>query len=932
MTTFLQHVAASLLERFGTNLSQLVVVFPGKRASLFLDQAFAEASPTPVWTPVYRTISELFSEVSPYTLCDSVESVCRLYRSYAQHVPEPQTLDQFYTWGEILLADFDDIDKQLVDAHQLFTNIHELRALDDNSYITPEQERALSSFFSKFSLEQNSELKERFLLLWEHIPAIYDDLNATMRADGLLYEGGLQRDVISSLSDASHSSQLYEGKTFVFVGFNVLNAVEQALFDELQRRKQALFYWDYDTFYVPSDSSHHEAGYFLRRNLERYGNVLGAECFNHMREPKQLTFVTASSENAQARYLPQWLAEHTTPRANQTAIVLCNEQLLQPVLHSIPSCETPLNVTMGFPLTDTPVYSFVLALASLQIDGYNAATHRFRPASLRSVAAHPYAQILEEADWRQVAGQGSALLLYIQGILIQLAPRLEGDLIASESIFRAYTCINRLIDLMSGDQPLLAASGQTLVRLLRSVLASETIPFHGEPAIGLQIMGVLETRALDFRNILMLSVGEGYLPKKVADSSFIPYNLREAFGMTTLRHKIAVYAYYFYRLIQRAEHVTFVYNESNAGLRQNEISRFLRQLLAETDFPIEHLVLQAATYSPKAESIVKPKTPEMMLQLRTKYDNRGKVGDQRRCLSPSALNTYTTCPLKFYYRYLEDMRVDPDPADGLDAILFGEVFHRAAELVYRELTSAGDVIRAQDIDPLLEMEGQRLEPFVRQAFREKFFKQMPEEYQGILFIARRVVITYLLQLLRHDHRLTPFRILDLESYQTKTIHVRDMEIDMGGFIDRLDIVSDKDARGGQVVRVVDYKTGGRPDTVASLDQLFEDTDQKAHYYFHTLLYASIVAERRSEPVMPCLFFVHKSGSESYYPLLKLSGQYINDVSQPASRDDHAMSLSAAYWEKLEQLIAEIFDQETPFTQTTRLQSCETCEFRQLCGR
>ncbi len=933
MTSFLQSVAKSLLERFGTNLSQLVVVFPGKRARLFLDQALVEASDAPVWTPAYRTISELFAEASPYTLCDIIESVCRLYRIYASHVPEPQTLDQFYNWGEILLSDFDDIDKQLVDAQSLFTNIRDLHALDDNSYITPEQEQALQSFFSNFSLEQNSQLKERFLQLWEHLPAIYADLNASMRSDGLLYEGALERDVISNLKTKSSLSSLCdEDKTYVFVGFNVLNAVEQALFDELQHRNQALFYWDYDTFYVNSTGTSHEAGFFLRRNLERYGNALPPEYFDNFRKPKQFTFITTSSENAQARYLPQWLSEHLTPQGNHTAVVLCNEQLLQPVLHAIPSDGTPLNVTMGFPLADTPVYSFLLALTEMQAEGYDASLQRFRQPALRRVKAHPYTHLLEECRWLQVAGQGSALLTYLQGLITELAPHLKDDLIASESIFRAYTCVNRLIDLMSGSQPLLDVNAQTLTRLLRSVLRSETIPFHGEPAIGLQVMGVLETRALDFRNILMLSVGEGFLPKKVADSSFVPYYLREAFGLTTLHHKIAVYAYYFYRLIQRAEHVTFVYNESNAGTRQNEISRFLRQLLAETDFPIEHRVLQAASYAPGQEEIVIPKTPELMLRLRGFYDNHGRQDKDRRYLSPSALNTYTSCPLKFYYRFVEGMRIEPDPADGLDAILFGEVFHKAAELLYRQLTSAGDVVRAQDLDPFLEMEGQRLEPFVRQAFREEFFHDQPEEYRGILFIARRVINAYLLQLLRHDRRLAPFRILNLEARRSKTIIIHDMEIDLGGIIDRLDLVPDDQVPGGQAVRVVDYKTGGRPEAVSSLDQLFADSDQKAHYYFQTLLYASIVAEQQSLPVTPCLFYVHRSGAEDYSPKLRLGGQYIQDISQPLTRDDTALTLKAAYWERLEQLILDIFNQDIPFTQTTRLTTCENCDFRHLCGR
>ncbi len=932
MPSFLHHVAASLQQRFGNNLSNLVVVFPGKRASLFLDQALAELSPSPVWTPTYRTISELFAEASPYTLCDPVESVCRLYRAYAAHVQDPQSLDQFYGWGEILLSDFDDIDKQLVDAQRLFTNIRDLRQLDDNSYIDPEQAEALRSFFGNFSLEENSELKQRFLQLWEQLPAIYADLNASMRADGLLYEGALQREVVEK-NLSTLNSQL---STYIFVGFNVLNAVEQALFSELKQRGQALFYWDYDTFYIKN----HEAGHFLSKNIERFGNELPPECFNNLRSPKEITFITTSSENAQARYLPQWLSENLTEHENQTAVVLCNEQLLQPVLHALPNSKMPLNVTMGFPLADTPVYSLLLALVELQTEGYDATLQRFRPLQLRAVAAHPYARLLDDSVWRQRVGQGTALLRYLQDVLTQVAAQLRTDLIATEAIFRAYTCLNRLADLMSGDAPLLVVSDRMLASLLRNVLDGETIPFHGEPAIGLQVMGVLETRALDFRHLLMLSVGEGYLPKKVADSSFVPYHLREAFGLTTLKHKIAVYAYYFYRLIQRAQRITFMYNESNAGIRQNEISRFLRQLLAETDFPIEHRVLQAASDARQAEPIVKEKTPEIMLLLRERYDNRGLAPRDRRFLSPSAMNTYTTCPLQFYYRYVEGMRIDPDPAEGLDAKLFGDVFHCAAELLYNQLTSAGDTVRAQDIDPFLEMDGQRLEPLVRQAFRQIFFKDQPEEYRGILFIAQRVITTYLLQLLRHDRRLTPFRVLQTEAKQVKTLHIRDMEIDTGGIIDRLDLVHDDDVPGGLAIRVVDYKTGGRPEAVSTLDQLFSDTDQKAHYYFQTLLYATIVSEhsaqlladRRSYPVTPCLFYVHKSGAEDYSPKLRLGSQYIHDICQPASRDDQSLTLATAYEERLEQLILDIFDQHKPFTQTTRLKSCEHCDFRDLCNR
>ena len=925
MQSFLQHVAASLLDKYGSDLSRLTVVFPGKRASLFLDQALAEASSAPVWTPRYQTISELFQQASPYALCDTVEGVCRLYQSYARCVGDPQTMDQFYSWGEVMLADFDDIDKHMADARRLFANVHDLRQLDDNSYITPEQEQALRTFFSNFSIEANTELKERFLHLWNRMGDIYDDFRQHLRADGLLYEGALQRDAVER-------KEFPADATYVFVGFNVLNAVEQALFDELKARGQAFFYWDYDVSYVGrpgAASSKHEAGYFVRRNLQRYGNELPASAFDNFSHEKQVTFVATSSDYAQASYVPEWLQSHLGSRENRTAVVLCNEQLLQAVLHTLSAAPRlqAVNVTMGYPLTDTPVYSFLCSLLSLQAEGYNPARHSFRPLQLRNARNHPYAQMVGEDVWKRLAGEGAALLDYLLEVLTQLTPHLsslapDASPLTAEALFQTFTVLTRLRDLMTGDRPLLDVSDQTLSRLLRSVLQTLTIPFHGEPAVGLQVMGVLETRTLDFDHLLLLGAGEGFLPKGSASTSFIPYYLREAFGLTTLRHQMAVQAYYFYRLIQRAATVTCVYNESNVGTRQNEMSRFLRQLLAETDLPIRTLRLSAESNPVEEQPPVQEKTPEVLGILHRLYDQRSPLAEQPIALSPSAMNAYTSCPLRFYYRYVRGMRIDPDPQDGLDAILFGQVFHRAAELLYRHLTADGPLVRQQDIEPFLQKGGTRLEPFVRQAFRDEFFHDQPEDYSGILLIAVRVLQTYLLQLLRHDHRLAPLRILGLEVRRTTTLDVGPIRVETGGIIDRLDEVEDPDVPGGKALRVVDYKTGGLPGSVGAIERLFAEAGQKEEYYFQTILYATIVARQEERPVTPCLFFVHKAGAASYSPKLRLARQTLHDVRDVA--DD--------FNERLHDLIAEIFDPDTPFRPTTRTDTCHFCTYRKLCGR
>lgn len=927
--TFLTLVARDLLAKYGTDLSRLTVVFPGKRASLFLDQALARESATPVWTPRYTTIAELFADASPYQLATPVESVCRLHAVYARHVAEPYTLDQFYTWGEVLLSDFDDIDKHLVDAGQLFANITDLKALEGNDYITPAQEEALRAFFANFSLEGNSQLKRRFLELWQQMAAIYRDFKAEMCRAGLLYEGAMQREVVQRMCREGAADAFPQG-TYLFVGFNVLHEVEERLFTHLQREGRARFYWDYDRYYMQDAAVPHEAGHFMRRNLQRYGNELPPHCFDNLLPagadgcPKTLRVVAASSENAQARYVDQWLAGYLTHPENHTAVVLCNEALLAPVLHALPT-DVPINVTMGYPVVETPVYSFVNSLLSLQTDGWDAARHRFRRAYLTTVQSHPLVGYVPEAVWKRLAGDGGELIAYLRQVLASVAR--ASSALLSEAVFRCYESLGVLQRLAEGPAPLLCVGRATLRRLVRSVLRTLSVPFHGEPAIGLQVMGVLETRGLDFDHLLMLSVGEGYLPRATAEATLIPYALKEAFGLTTVRHQMAVYAYYFYRLVQRARHVTFVYNDSNAGSRQNEISRFLRQLMADPQLPISHYRLTADSNVQFRSPEAKPKTEQVMACMRRLFDNTDLQPDERpRYLSPTALNTYTTCPVQFYYKYVRGMKVNPDATDGLDAAVFGNVFHKAAQLVYEDLRRRGDTVRRQDLDYLLEQPEARLAPYIDRAFRLEYFEKRGEQpsYEGLLIIGRRAMHSYLERLLRHDCRLTPFRILGLETHcDTRLALGAELGMDLrtGGIIDRLDEVTDP-ATGQAVVRVVDYKTGGRPDSVSQLAKLFADTGQTEHYYFQTILYATIVASQRHVPVQPALFYVHKSGADDYTPALRLERQPIADVAPLA--DD--------FRERLDQLVRDIFNPDIPFTPTDNLKQCALCPYKMLCRR
>ncbi|MGN0258382.1 MAG: PD-(D/E)XK nuclease family protein, partial [Bacteroides sp.] len=591
MKPFLETVASHLYHTIGNDLSHTAIVFPNKRAGLFFSEYLARQSSRPVWSPAYLTINELFTSYPlehPLTTADPITLVCQLYEVFIMKTGRNESLDDFYFWGELLISDFDDIDKNLVDTQRLFSNLQELHALtQDSSFLTPEQQEAISQFFTNFSPERRTLLKERFISLWDRMLPIYTDFKVRLAQRGIAYEGMLERQVMEQFDI---SKMPYE--RYVFVGFNVLNRVEQQLFRTLRDAGKALFYWDYDESYTtPSMKTgivplQHEAGEFILRNLREFPNQLDACHFTAMSQPKQIAFIESPTENAQARYLTRWVRQlyagrQQNPfREKENAVVLCNEALLLPVLHAIPDEVENVNITMGYPLSQTPIYSLLNALCTLQIDGYRTDSGTYTYETVRPVLNHPYVRRLSqqaerlERDLTQhnrffplpselqvdeplrqlftpVSGIASICQYLIDALrlvsTLYRQPETEDNTDASgntelydqlyrESIFKTYTLVNRLYALAQEKvfgrlQPL------TFRRLLGRLLSGATIPFHGEPAIGMQVMGVLETRNLDFRNLLMLSVNEGKLPKSEGDASFVPYNLRKAFGMTTIDHK-----------------------------------------------------------------------------------------------------------------------------------------------------------------------------------------------------------------------------------------------------------------------------------------------------------------------------------------------------------------------------------------------------------
>ena len=957
METFLKQVAHDLYNKTEGNFTKVAIVFPNKRASLFFNEYLAQESDRPIWSPTYVSISELFRQSSDLSIADPIKLVCDLYKVFQKATGSKETLDDFYFWGEMLIADFDDADKNMADTHALFSNLKDLNELMDNyDFLEEGQKEALSQFFHNFSINQVTELKQRFISMWNVLGDIYTEYKALLESQSIAYEGMLYRQVIEQLDVEALPYNKY-----IFVGFNVLNKVEHTLFKKLNEAGKAMFYWDYDTFYL--NKTPHEAGEFIRRNLRDFPSELPASFFDNLNQPKEVTFIESPTENGQVRYLPQWIRENLTSQEKETAVVLCNEALLQPVLHALPDNVKHINITMGFPLSQTPAYSFVNALIELHTSGYNPNNGRYLFAEVISVLKHPYtrqlspeAEKLEQTLTRDnrfyplpselkqdnvlellftprrnnldLCSMLSEALKEVAVIYQQQAASHSDafDQLYRESLFKTYTLVNRFHTLIESKE--LNVQAGTFQRLLTRVMSSSSIPFHGEPAIGMQVMGVLETRNLDFRHLIMLSVNEGQLPKAGGDSSFIPYNLRKAFGMTTIDHKIAVYAYYFYRLMQRAEKVTLVYNTATDGINRGELSRFMLQFLIEWGYPVLRKQLEAAQSPQDSTPIIIEKTPDVMERMKSVFDIRN---NPKALISPSALNCYLDCPLKFYYKYVALLSAPDEVTADIDSAKFGSIFHYAAEHIYKDLTAHGKLISKENLETLLKDEV-RLQTYVDNGFKELFFN-LPQneqpEYNGIQLINSAVIVKYIQQLLRNDLRYAPFTFVGSEQRIFENIEIctptGDIQSRIGGIIDRID-------SKGESLRIVDYKTGGDADTPANVQSLFIPDKKRSNYVFQTFLYASIVCKKLREKndsrlVAPALLYIHRAASENYSPVIQMG-----EPRKPKEPVDNFAQYEGDFRENLKTLLEDIFNPDISFTQTEIEDKCAYCDFRALCKK
>ncbi|MGN1263476.1 MAG: PD-(D/E)XK nuclease family protein, partial [Prevotella sp.] len=660
--------------------------------------------------------------------------------------------------------------------------------MDDVAYLTPEQKEMIKTFFSNFSDDHNSELKRRFLDMWSRLYDIYKSFNTMLDGQGLAYEGALYRSVVED------ESVTFGYDTYIFVGFNMLQKVEQRLFYRLKKEGKARFYWDFDDYYMPDGrkrhglnaGTQHEAGHYIAAYLEDFPNELDIDdgnIYDNFSRHKDISFISASTENIQAGYVNRWLKEKGRAACGRrTAVVMCDEGLLTSVIHYLPEEVDKVNITTGWQLSLSPMASLLTLLIELQTDGCRAQAGKYRLQSVNRILRHPYMKYISAAygqlyDELNVSSRvyypsrdqlaiddGTALLFtdiyayesatptgkivkWLIGMVKLVASNAGGsdDQLFKEAVFRCFTLLNRLENLIeSGD---LTVDIATLQRLLKQLISSTAIPFHGEPAEGIQVMGVLETRNIDFDHVLLLSANEGKMPKGVNDTSLIPYSIRKAHELTTIDNKVAIFAYYFYRLLQRAADITIVYNSSTTEGSTGEMSRFMLQMLVESGHHISRMSL-AAGQEPKvfAPTTVE-KTTTMVTKLRKRFEMNDSDDKLKPLLTPTAINRYMRCPKIFYFNYICNIW-EPDDNDNeeIDNRLFGTIFHDSAQLLYEQLTAKGPHIQKSDMEWLLKHDAE-IARAVDTVFCKELFHIEPgsgtkPEYNGLQLINREVIITY----------------------------------------------------------------------------------------------------------------------------------------------------------------------------------------------
>ena len=952
MTPFLKQTANHYFQT--GNLEHACFIFPNRRARSFFSKYLGEEVARQrivITAPVMTTMNDFFYHIQDASPTDKVNLLLELYNQYKALNPKAESLDDFMFWGDVILSDFDDVDKYLVNPEHLFANVAEFKGMQDSfSYLTDNQREAINRFLAHFrgdgkltvNIDEEGDYKARFLKIWDILLPLYRNFGASLSAKGCSYEGQVYRALASRLDTDSIADILSAAypkvEKFVFVGLNALNECEKKVMSKMRDAKVAEFCWDWSTPEIRA--SRNRSSFFLSENVACFPQAFKLDAEGLSRP--EVNVLSVPSSVGQAKQIPAVLdkfrKEGGVPGI-ETAIVLPDENLLIPVLNTIPADISQFNVTMGYPMGGSEFWNLMNDVAAMQMHlrshgGKWMVYHKQVRAILsnsimKSILSDKARDVLKSAmssgrcyipltdlsgdtvldlvfspavkdpsstDSAQIAGIGE----YLAALVIGLAPLIGAvpDMTLELDFAKVYhTAITRLTRY---GLPVLPA---TYFRLLNQMVGTASVPFHGEPLNGLQIMGPLETRALDFDNLVILGCNEGVFPRKSVSSSFIPPELRKGFGLPTYEYQDSVWAYYFYRLVQRATNVWLIMDSRSEGTRSGEESRYIKQLELDFGFEVNRYVVSVPIEPSKGDEAI-PKTAEHVDALKKWH------------LSASALQNYLNCPAQFYFRSVLRLKDEGEAEDSLDAGTLGNVFHKMMENIFKPFT----VVKKEDLAGILKDD---------KAIRSQVERLIMDELHtfeiaGRNIIFRDIICKYVRKVLESDIKLldtgglTEFEILGVE---------RPMEMMVDGykFVGKLDRI-DRFFPGE--TRVVDYKTGRVTDEDFIIDGANAEKVVDA-------LFGKDNAKRPKIAIQLYLYDRFVSCSKEF-----AGTDIVNTIYQPSRlfvRDVENISLNERFCdlmkERLSTLLEEISNTSEPWRKTNDTEhTCKYCDFKMICGR
>lgn len=931
-------------------------IFPNRRSLLFfqkyLGQEYSAKYGKPLLSPNLQTINDFIIGLGGLKPVSLVKALYTLYRSYSDiKGSNVESFDDFVYWGDIILKDFDDIDKYLVNAKQLFTNIKELKELsDDYSYLSPAQIKAIESFWGSFSAEPHTEKKEVFFSLWKVLERVYDDFRSRLEALGEGYEGMIYRKVAEQmpvLVDRGESfgvgfgvvlQSMLNGGRVVFVGLNAPNMCERKIMRYLMEAGKADFYWDY--YGKLLTDSENEAGAIIKGCVEEFRSLYplegldGSDVLDVSNTgngiPHRIEVYAVPSGVGQALVASKILERLPAgDESIKTCIQLPDENLLMPLLNSVPDKYERINVTMGYPLVQTSLYSFVNMIASL-VRGVKVENEKrcFYYKDVISLLAHPYISgdkssvICREADEiKNAILQGSLIFVpvdcdfiaKVQSVLLKrifnlphnakevseyqlsILKELDSsqDSLTREFLYRYAVEIKNLAELG------IDMEVKTYFRLLARLTAGLTVSFKGEPLNGLQIMGSLETRAIDFDNLIILSANEGTFPSAKGDNSLIPYNLRVGFALPTYRLHDSISSYHFYRSICRVKNLYMIYDTRKNGLATGEVSRFVKQLKYQFNIDVKTTVVSYVVHGEEALVKEVEKDDAVMKKLREKK------------FSASAINDYFICPLKFYIDYILGYKEEDDISADLEADKFGNIYHEVMEAIYDPFK--GKTVNETDIKRIIGDEA-ALDRLIKERFWEVAHIG---NIKGRRVIEFELLKNYILHTLRYDLKNVPFYYVAGEERKVKELDIHPggdpsmplEKVYLVGYIDR------QQRKEGRLY-IIDYKTGYVKESDAvetDMEKIFDATTEDRYHIARQLQMYAYLNGGGEDTVLSV-----------YYLRQIKSGSVVETL---ADKDNITL-----FEDKLKCLLEEIFNRNIPFAGRPGCAGCRWCSLSSLCNK